>query len=149
MKLKLKEMNTDNIIEFEGFKLKVKDFRFKSRDEMNKFFNEALIESPFKFIRLQNQMFIEKMHVVFSWMMISKILSYALFIPAIVGIYYKAPQWFGISMVLMAVFFFLRSKWLSKILDHIATGRIFFNEIANNDMDSLEQVRQELINESK
>lgn len=149
MKLKLKEMNTDNIVEFEGFKLKVKDFRFKSRDEMNKFFNEALIESPFKFIRLQNQMFIEKMHVVFSWMMISKILSYALFIPAIVGIYYNAPQWFGISMVSIAVFFFLRGKWLSKVLDHIATGRIFFNEMANNDPESLEQVRQELINESK
>jgi hypothetical protein len=147
MKLKLKEMNTD-IIEFEGFKLKVKDFRFKSRDEMNKFFNEALIESPFKFVRLQDQMFIEKMHVVFSWLMISRILAFGLFVPAIIGLLLNAPQWFGISMVFASIFFFLRSKWLSKVLDNVATGRIFFNEMAEN-TDSLEEVRQELINEQK
>jgi hypothetical protein len=148
MKLKLKEMRTNGVIEFEGFKFKVKDFRFKSQNELNKFFNEALIESPFKFIRLQDQMFIEKMHVVFSWMMISKILAFGLFVPAIIGLIYNAPQWFGISIVFASIFFFLRSKWLSKVLDRIAIGRTFFNEMAEN-TDSLEEVRQELINENK
>ncbi len=149
MKLELKEMNTDDIIEFEGFKLKIKDFRFKTRDEMNKFFNEALIESPFKFIRLQDQMFVEKMHVIFSWMMISKVLAFALFVPAFIGILLSAPQWFVFSIVFASIFFFLRSKRLSKRLNNIATGRMFFNQMAENDLDSLEQVRQELINEQK
>jgi hypothetical protein len=147
MKLKLKGMN--NIIEFEGFKLKATDFRFKSRKEMNKFFNEALIESPIKFIRLQNQLFLEKMHVLFSWMMISKILSFALFVPALIAIYYQAPKWVGISIVCLSIFFFLRTKYLSRRLDNIAGAKVFFNEMAENDMDSLEHVRQELINENK
>ena len=139
----------NSIIEFEGFKLKVKDFHFKSRNEMNRFFDKALIESPFQFIRLQDQLFIEKMHVTFSWMMISKILAFALFIPAIFGMAYNAPQWFGISIIFTSIFFFLRSKWLSKRLNNIAFARTLFKEIADNDMTSLEQVRQELINEQK
>jgi hypothetical protein len=147
MKLKLKGM--ESIIEFRGFKLKATDFRFKSRDEMNKFFNEALIESPLKFIRLQNQLFLEKMHVVFSWMMISKILSFALFVPALIAVYYQVPKWVGISIVFSSIFFFLRAKYLSRRLDNIAGAKIFFNEMAENDMDSLEHVRQELINENK
>jgi hypothetical protein len=147
MKLKLKEMT--DILEFEGLKLKKTEFHFRNNKEMNKFFNEALIESPIKFVRLNNQMFLEKMHVALSWMQISKILSFALFIPAIAGILYNAPQWFGISMVGISVFFFLRSKWLSKRLDRLAIGRTFFNQMAENDLDSLEEVRQELINENK
>ncbi|HOG74190.1 MAG TPA: hypothetical protein PLP47_04600, partial [Methanofastidiosum sp.] len=66
MKLKLKEMAT--IMEFEGLKFKRTDFRFSNRQEMDKFFNEALIESPLKFIRLNDQMYVEKIHVNFSWM---------------------------------------------------------------------------------
>jgi len=114
MKLKLREMT--EVLEFDGLKLKKTEFRFISNKEINKFFNESLIESPLKFVRLNNQMFLEKMHVSLSWMQISKILSFALFIPAIAGILYNAPQWFGISMVCISVFFFLRSKWLSKRL---------------------------------
>jgi hypothetical protein len=148
MKLKLKEMRTNNIVEFEGFKLKVKDFHFKNRKEMNKFFNEALIESPFKFVRLQDQMFIEKMHVIFSWMMISRILAFGLFVPAIIGLLAHAPQWLGISIILASTFFFLRSKWLSKILDRIAVGRSFFKVMAEDGMNSLEEVRQELIKDN-
>jgi hypothetical protein len=147
MKLKLKDMT--DILEFEGLKLKKTEFRFKNNKEMNKFFNEALIESPLKFVRLNNQMFLEKMHVALSWMQISKILSFALFIPAVAGILYNAPQWFGISMVATAIFFFLRSKWLSKRLDRLAVGRVFFNQMAEYDLESLEEVRQELINENK
>lgn len=149
MKLKLKETKMNNIIEFEGLKLKKTEFCFKSMKEMNKFFNEALIESPLKFVRLNNQMFLEKMHVALSWMQISKILSFVLFVPALAGILYNAPQWFGISMVAISIFFFLRSKWLSKRLDRLAGSRIFFNQMAENDLDSLEEVRQELINENK
>lgn len=143
-------MRTDSIIEFKGLKLKVKDFRFKSHNEMNKFFNKALIESPFKFVRLQDQLFIEKMHVTFSWMMVSRILAFALLIPAFVGIVYNiSPQWLGISIVFVSIFFFLRSKWLKKRLDNIAFARVLFKEIADGGMDSLEEVRQELINEQK
>lgn len=147
MKLKLKDMT--DILEFEGLKLKKTEFRFRNNKEMNKFFNEALIESPLKFVRLNNQMFLEKMHVALSWMQISKFLSFGLFIPALMGILYNAPQWFGISMVVFSIFFFLRSKWLSKRLDRLAIGRTFFNQMAENDLDSLEEVRQELINENK
>lgn len=147
MKLKLREMNS--IIEFEGFKLKVKDFHFKSRNEMNKFFDKALIESPFKFIRLQDQLFVEKMHVIFSWMMISRILAFGLFIPALIAILYNAPDWLGTSTVFVSIFFFLRSKSLSKRLDNIAGARTLFKELADNGMDALEETRQELINEQK
>lgn len=147
MKLKLKEMN--GIIEFKGFKLKIKDFHFKNRNELNDFFNKALIESPFKFIRLQDQLFIEKMHVIFSWMMVSRILAFTLFIPALIGMAYNAPQWLGISIIFTSIFFFLRSKWLSKRLDNIAFARTLFKEMADSGMDSLEQARQELIDEQK
>lgn len=148
MKLKLGEMNS--IVEFEGFKLKVKDFHFKSRKEMNKFFDKALIESPFKFIRLQDQLFIEKMHVIFSWMMISRILAFGLLIPAFVcTVYNVVPQWLGILIVFASIFFFLRSKWLSRRLDNIAFARTLFKDLADNSMDSLEETRQELINEQK
>jgi len=148
MKLKLREMNTENAIEFEGFKFKMKNFRFKNAAEMNKFFNEALIESPFKFLNLNDQMIIEKMHVSFSWMMINKILSYALFVPAFLGVYYQAPQWFGFSMVGASIFCFLRSKLLSRKLDRIASARIFFKGMSE-DLTYLEEVRQELIKEKK
>jgi hypothetical protein len=149
MKLKLREMNTNNnVIEFEGLKLKVKDFRFKNQNEMNNFFNKALIESSFKFIRLQDQMFMEKMHVIFSWIMISRILAFGFFIPALLGILSGAPQWFGLSMVFISISFFLRTKVLSRKLDNIAISRIFFNGMAEN-ADSLEQVRQDLINGDK
>jgi len=146
MKLKLREMNTNNVIEFEGFKFKMKNFRFKNAKEMNNFFNEVLIESPFKFINLNDQMLIEKMHVSFSWMMISRILSFALFIPALIAVYNQAPQWVGVSIVFLSIFCFIRSKWLSRKLDGIASARIFFSGMSE-DLTYLEEVRQELIKE--
>jgi len=36
-----------------------------------------------------------------------------------------------------------------KKIDRLAIGRTFFNQMAENDLDSLEEVRQELINENK
>lgn len=148
MKLKLKEMNTDNILVFEGFKLKMKNFRFKNANEMNNFFNEALIESPFKFLRLNDEMIIERMHVSFSWMMVNKILAFALLVPAFLGVYYQAPQWFGMSFLGSSVLCFLKSKWLSRKLDGIASARIFFKGMSE-DLTYLEEVRQELINKKK
>jgi hypothetical protein len=136
-------------MEFKGFKLKLKDFHFKNHKEMNKFFDKALIESPFKFIRLQDQLFIEKMHVAFSWMMISRILAFALSIPVIIGVIYNTPQWFGLLMVFISIFFFLRSKSLSKKLNDIAFVRNLFKDMSDTSMDSLEEVRQELINKEK
>ena len=136
------------IIEFEGFKFKKTNFRFKSTKDMNRFFNQALIESPIKFVRLNEQMFLEKMHVAFSWMMLSKFLAFALFVPALIAVYYNAPQWIGLSIVGLSLFFFMRKNMLSKRLHNLAAGQALIDSLAE-DRDSLEEVRQELIKENK
>ena len=144
MKLKLKEMAT--IMEFEGLKFKRTDFRFSNRQEMDKFFNEALIESPLKFIRLNDQMYVEKIHISFSWMLLMRFMTWVAFVPAFVGIYYGAPQWFGFACVGISLFSFFRTKGLQRRLNSLVAGRNFFKEMAENDMSSLEEVREELIN---
>jgi hypothetical protein len=144
----MRGMASDNILTFEGFKFRRTNFRFRNKKAMNSFFNEALIESPVKFLNLIDARTLEKMHILFSWMMIHRIAVYIWLILSFFSIYYHASNKIVIGIVVMALFSFIISKVLSKNLDNAAFGRSFFTSMGENDnFEFLEEVRQELIKE--
>lgn len=144
MRLMMKQSNMPDIISFEGFKFQKTEFIFKNKKQMNKFFDAALIESTQKFIRLNDQMLLEKMHVLFSWYMLLKVSAYVFISLAI--IFFQSPvlYFFGISSIIL----FIVSLILSKKLNNTAFSRTFINAI-NQNSDSLEAFRETLINKTK
>lgn len=133
------------LVSFEGFKFKKTEFRFKNKKDMNKFFDDALIESTHKFIRLTDKMTLERMHIIFSWYMLLKIMAYSFVALSFITLFFNTPiLYFIAGSSLLSLLF---SAILSKRLDKMAFGRNFFNEIANN-TDSIENIRQELINKN-
>jgi hypothetical protein len=133
-------------MELEGLKFKIRDFYFINRKEMDIFFNKALIDSPFKFIRLTNQMLEEKIHVNFSWMILMKFFSFSLLVPPFIGYFYEASQLFGFFFIGSSVFCFFTYKYFHIKVNNLLIGKSFFNLMAKNDLSSLEEVREELIN---
>lgn len=132
-------------MEFNGLKLIKTNFRFSSKKEMNEFFDNALIESPIKFLHLVDQRFLEKIHVNFSWMVLTKFLVLLALSPAIIGIFYHASRGFGFFWVGLSFGSLLISKKLCKRLFNLIKGREDFNLIHSNDMSYLEAIREELI----
>ena len=64
------------MIEYDSLKLFKTQFKFRGKKEYNEFFNEALIESPLKFINVSKQEFDERIHVAFSRSLICKCLGW-------------------------------------------------------------------------
>lgn len=139
-------MTPTNKLMFEGWKFKSKDFAFKDTDSRNNFFDNALIESPIKFFRLNDKMLIERMHITYSWLFLFRALAYALLIPALILGIFNFPIWISISIMALSMLFKLRSKMLVKKMEKIALTREFFNNIQEAS-DIIEEVRKKLIEE--
>lgn len=137
---------TRNLI-FEGWKFKSKEFAFKNKVSRNKFFDKALIESPIKFFRLNDQMLVEKMHIAYSWLFLFRTSAYVLLVPALIGTLLRAPHWMNISIVILSMIFMLRSRMLTKRMGKIALTREFFNAMEEA-TDIVEEVRKKLIEEN-
>lgn len=138
----------DNVIEFDGLKIRMERFRFRNTKEMNKFFDEALIESSNKFCNLNDQMIAEKMHVYFSWMTIYKFLSFVFLFLVFISIYYDASQWVGFLIMGISIWCFIRSRLLLVKLNKMLLTREFFKCMAE-DITCLDDARQELIDKKK
>lgn len=135
-------------MEFEGFKFFKKEFKFKNKLEYNKYFNNALIESPLQFIRLSKDEFNEKMHIALSWMAVLRIASWTLMGMAALGIFYKLGIVFGIIAIGLSVISMLASNVAKGKLDNLALGKSFSIQMYEmNNYENLEEVRQELIAE--
>lgn len=132
------------IISFDGFKLKPSQFKFKNKKEKYKFFDEALIESSQNFIRLSDEMLLEKMHISFSWYMLTRILSYSIIALNFILIFFL-PTIITSGIAGLSILLFIISIIFSKKLDNFAFGRNF-NKAFNEDDTVIETIRQNLIN---
>ena len=138
-------MRTNGILTFEGLKFKNTEFNFRSKKEMNTFFDNALIDSPERFINLMDRRTIENMHIAFSKYIVSKIASFIILGLAFVSILASVSAFIVISLVGLAVISFLTSKINEKLLDNLNFSRGEFDKMSES--DCLEEVRQDLIKE--
>jgi hypothetical protein len=135
-------------MEFYGFKFFKKEFKFKSKKEYNQYFNNALIESPFQFIRLSKEEFNEKIHIALSWMAALRIASWALMGMAALGIFCKLGMTFGFVSIGLSVISMLVSNISKGRVENLALGKSFSIQMYEmNNYENLEEVRQELIKE--
>lgn len=137
-------------MEFEGFKFFRKEFKFKSKDQYNKYFDNALIESPLKFIRLSKADFDEKIHIAFSWMAILKIVGWVLLGMTALIILAQTSPLLGAILVGLSMLSVLGSKIAKGKLDRLAFGKSFSIQMYEmNNYENLEQGRQILIEEKE
>lgn len=141
MKLKIRDMRTTGVIEFEGFKFKNTEFQFKK--EMNSFFNEVLIDSPQRFINTLDRWNLENMHIAFSQFMLMKVIAFSGLGMGLVSILAKLPSIVGIGFVVMAAVNYIASKKAEKRLDNINYSRGDYEMMA----EGLDEVREDLIKE--
>lgn len=138
----------NSAMEFEGFKFFKKEFKFKSKEEYNQYFNNALIESPFQFIRLSKEEFNEKMHIALSWMAAFRIASWVLMVMAPLGMLSKFGMVFGFATIGLSAISMLASNVAKGKLENLALGKSFSIQMYEmNNYENLEEVRQELIAE--
>ena len=143
MKLKIKDMRTEGILEFEGFKFKNTEFQFRNKKEMNKFFDDVLIDSPQRFINTLDRWTLENMHIAFSSFTVTKYVAYGALGLAFLSILAKAPSVIGIGLTVMAIVNYIASKRFEKNLDNMNYSRGEFDMMA----EGLDVVREDLINE--
>jgi hypothetical protein len=143
MKLKIRDMKTTGILEFEGLKFKNTEFQFRNKKEMNDYFNDVLIDSPIRFINTLDRWTLENMHIAFSQFMVLKFVAYGALGLAFLSILTKAPSTIGIGLTIMAIANYIGSKRAEKKLDNMNFGRGNFDNMA----EYLDEVRDELIKE--
>ena len=135
-------------MEFEGLKLRSKAFKFASKKKYNQIFNDALIDSPLQFIRLSKQEFDEKIHIAFSWMILTKVLSWFLMGVSAILILAHVPWMLSLALVVFSFSGMIASKLFSSKVSDLALGKSFvIGAYEMNNYENLEEVRQELIKE--
>lgn len=138
----------NSTMEFEGFKFFKKEFKFKNKAEYNRYFNNALIKSPFQFIRLSKEEFNEKIHIALSWMTVLRIASWVLMGIVALGIFYKLGMVFGFVSIGLSIISMLMSNFAKSRVENLALGKSFSIQMYEmNNYENLEEVRQELISE--
>jgi len=137
-------------MEFTGFKFRKSEFKFKNRKEYNKYFDNALIESPFKFVRASKAEFNEKIHIALSWMEITKIVAWVLLGVSILSSLVSLGTIFGISMIGLGFISMGLSKFFKNKVEDLAIGKSFCIQMYEmNNFENLEEIREDLIKESK
>ena len=137
-------------MEFEGLKFKKESFKFSSKKKYNDFFNDALIDSPLQFIRASKDEFDEKIHIAFSWMILTKIVSWALLGITAILILAHAGWVFPLVSVGLSFISMFSSKRLNSKVEDLALGKSFVIQMYEmNNYENLEEVRRELIKEKK
>jgi hypothetical protein len=135
-------------MEFEGLKLRTKSFKFSSKKKYNDFFNDALIDSPLQFIRLSKQEFDEKIHIAFSWMILTKVISWFLIGLSAILILAHVPWMLSLALVVFSFISMFASKIFNTKVEDLALGKSFvIGAYEMNNYENLEEVRQELIAE--
>lgn len=134
--------------EFEGLKLKRKAFKFSSKKAYNQAFNDALMNSPLQFIRLSKQEFDEKIHIAFSWMILTKGLAYLLMSISVIFLLAHVSWMLSLAALVLSFSGMIASKLLGGKVEDLAFGKSFVIEMYEmNNYENLKEVRQELIKE--
>jgi hypothetical protein len=94
-------------IQFQGFRFK-NSFNFKNAKAKSKYFEGLLIESVDKFREKQKQYFSERLHVVFTYMMLFKVWAYT---DLIIAILFPGVR---LAMAIVAITMFLIHLILNK-----------------------------------
>ncbi|MDD5649040.1 MAG: hypothetical protein PHF86_01285 [Candidatus Nanoarchaeia archaeon] len=125
-------------------KLRKTKFKFSNNKSLNKFFDDALIESPIKYVRLYEQRFQEIMLVLASWYIIVKIVAYTLLGVAIILAVYNLN--IGLGVTLFSFLLQLISKLIMKKFQKYSFSLDTFKSISEgNDFEYLEEIRKDLI----
>lgn len=141
-------MNSE--MQFKGFKFRKSEFKFKNKKEYNKYFDNALIESPFQFIRISKAEFNEMIHIALSWMEITKIISWILLGTSILSTVSNLGINFGLSMIVLGLASMALSKLYKNKTEDLALGKSFCIQMYEmNNFENLESVREDLIKENK
>jgi hypothetical protein len=136
-------------LEFEGIKLRKKDFCFKSKQSMNNFFDDALIESTIKFKNLMDQLATEEIHVFFSRYLVFKIAGFILMAFAFLGTF-AFSHGFGMILGSISLFFMIWSFLSHRTAKKLIIALKFSHDIFNmEDGKYIEEVRKELIKAKK
>ena len=129
-------------------KLRKTKFRFSNNKSLNKFFDDALIESPIKYVRLYEQRFQEIMQILVSWYIIIKIVAYTLLVIAIISAGFNLNL--GLSITLFSFFLQITSKFIIKKFEKYSFSLDTFKSLAeSNNFEYLEEIRQYLIQDKE
>jgi hypothetical protein len=137
-------------LKFSNLKLRRTEFRFSNKKSMNRFFDNALIESSIKFVRLMKQFDLENIHVSFSRHLISRTLSVLILLSTVfMTITFTtdlSSKLIGLafSLLLMAISLYYKRKF-----NRYCGSMNLFGNVSDMDQDfsMVEALRQDLINE--
>ena len=133
-------------MEFTGLKFKKSEFKFKNQKEYNQYFDNALIESPFQFIRISKAEFNENIHIALSWMEITKIIAWVLLGASVISFIASLGSIIGISMIALGFILMEISKFFKIRTDNLAMGKAFCIQMYEmNNFENLEEIRKDLI----
>ena len=137
-------------MEFTGIKLTKSEFKFKSKEEYQKYFNDALIESPFQFVRISKAEFNENIHIALSWSEITKIISWTLLGVSLIVSLLSVGLIFNISVIALGFLSLGISKLFKNKAKDLSMGKAFCIEMyESNNFENLEEVREDLKKENK
>jgi len=128
-------------IKFEGLKFKT-TFNFRNGKAKDKYFNNLLIESLYKYQEKLKEYFTEKLHILFSYYITFKIAAYV-----ILGISLVFPPFYIkgsiAALIVFIISLLLNRKFKNKILAYDFA-------IAVSEMtETMEEVREDFIKENK
>lgn len=127
-------------VEFQGLRFKT-SFNFRNVKSKDKYFDNLLIESRYKYQEKLKEYFAEKLHVTFSYFIAFKFAAWIF-----LGIALLSPV-LKIFLAATAIVFFITSLILNRKFQNNMMGYTFAISIAEMD-EIMEEVRQELINEN-
>jgi hypothetical protein len=120
------------------------EYKFKNKKERNSFFNKTLINNIYDYKIAVKFDFDERLHVLFSWMELTKHIAYIM-----LGLTFLAITRFNITFELILFFVsfisFVASQFIKSKINDVQLGKEFTISMLNLSNETLEEVRQELI----
>jgi len=126
-----------------------KEFKFKNEKELNDYFNKSLIQGVTSFLNTTRREYAERLHIYFSWMELTKYISYVLLIFVFLSFLIKASLLITLITLISSVLFHIASIIIKNVIDDLQFGISFVMSILEKDDPYLEEERQKLIEKNK
>lgn len=123
-----------------------KEFKFKNKKERNKFFDQALIDGNERYKKVNERDFDEKLHILFSWKVLTYILSYViLFFLVPLYLFNLTNLTINICTIFVSLLCYMSSLFFEYILQKVNESKIFTMDMLEQNDESINEVRQQLI----